>query len=507
MKLQKTKFINNINNFFKIGDRNSTIKKEFIGGLSTFLAMMYILAVNPAMLSGSDGIDVLKTKAEAGIFLGVALSGFIATFIMGMFANVPMVLAPGMGLNAYFTFTVASSHGFGLGYYQALVCVFISGILYAILAITPARKKLTELLPKNIKTIIIVMIGFFLAYVGLINIGIVSPSQPATTIGENFKTSNQNYPVVIIGTISMIIGIILFFCNVKRSIIITSFLSLVMLLITWGINAKFTEVNGVQAFALNNYGDFSSFGKMFNNFFTSDSWRNALTNPGAYIAIFTFLYVDFFDTSGTLFAIGKSSQLIDEDNLQASEKWMSRANYVDAVGTISGAMLLNSSVTVVSESEASIRAGARTGLSAIFTSLMLLSSLALWPIMGPFMPIGNFQPMTGHAIFLTGILMISNIKSMDFSKYLDIPVLAITVIFGMLGYSISAGISWCILFYVLIQLITSLINLIKDKKHQEQHQLSYYFSSLNLLLYIMFILSILFIIFDILTKAGIFNIN
>ncbi len=505
MKLHQTKFINSINKFFKIGDRQSTIKKELIGGLSTFLAMMYILAVNPAMLSTADGINVSQTQAEAGIFLGTALSAFIATFIMGLFANVPMVLAPGMGLNAYFTFTVASSQGFGLGYYQSLVCVFISGILYAILAITPARKKLTELLPSNIKTIIIVMIGFFLSYVGLVNIGIVSSGQPATTIGENFKSTNQNYPIVIIGTISMIIGIILFFCNVKRSIIITSLLSLMMLLITWLVNPEFTKGNGVQAFALNNYGDFSAFGKMFNNFFTSESWSKALSNPGAYIAIFTFLYVDFFDTSGTLFAIGKSSNLIDENDLAASETWMKRANYVDAIGTISGAMLLNSSVTVVSESEAAVRSGARTGLSAILTSLMLLLSLAIWPIMGPFMPIGGFQPMTGHAIFLTGILMISNIRYIDFSKYLDIPVLAITIIFGMLGYSISAGISWCILFYVLIQFINSTINLIKNRKVKDISKSSYY-DSLNWLLYVMFVLSILFIIFDILTKSGIFNI-
>ncbi len=504
MKLQQSKFINKIDNYFKIGDRQSTIKKEFIGGLSTFLAMMYILAVNPSFLSQSEGINV--ANAEAGIFLGTALSAFIATFIMGLFANVPMVLAPGMGLNAYFTFTVANSTGFGLGYYQSLVCVFISGILYGILAVTPARKKLTELLPSNLKTIIIVMIGFFLAYVGLVNIGIVNPDVPATTIGSNFSSSNQNYPIVIIGTIAMIIGIILFFCNVKRSIIITSVLSLIMLGIAYGVDKSFTEVNGINAFDLKDYGDFSSFGKMFNNFFTSESWSKALSNPGAYVAIFTFLYVDFFDTSGTLFAIGKSCNLIDEDNLQASEKWMRRANYVDAIGTISGAMLLNSSVTVVSESEASVRTGARTGLSAIFTSFMLLLSLAAWPIMGPFMPIGTFQPMTGHAIFLTGILMISNIKYMDFKKHLDIPVLAITVIFGMLGYSISAGISWCILFYVLIQFITAIINIVKERKTNVGDKKKY-FDSLNWLLYVMFILSILFIVFDILTKAGIFNIN
>lgn len=504
MKTSQTKFIKSISSYFKLDERGSTIKKELIGGLSTFLAMMYILAVNPAMLSGADGINIDQSKAEAGIFLGTALSAFLATFIMGLFANVPMVLSPGMGLNAYFTYTVASSSGFNLGYYQSLVCVFISGILYCILAITPARRKLTELLPKNIKTIIIVMIGFFLCYVGLTNIGIVNPSLPASTIGENFKSTNANYPVVIVGTIAMVIGIVLFFCKVKRSIIITSLIALVMLLIVWGINPEFTSSSGNQAFALNSWGDFSSFGVMFNNFFNGESWSKALSNPGAYIAIFTFLYVDFFDTTGTLFAIGKSCDLIDEDDLEKSESWMKKANYVDAIGTIGGAILLNSSVTVVSESEAGVRSGSRSGLSAIFTSLFLLLSLAAWPIMGPLMPIGDFQPMTGHAIFLTGILMILNISSMDWSKYLDIPVLAVTIIFGMLGYSISAGISWCIFFYVLMNLTCSTIDLVKDKKNKESNDKKYY-SELNWLLYVMFILSIIFITFDIMTKAGVFK--
>ena len=428
LNLENKTFYKKIDHFFKIGDRKSTIKKELIGGLSIFLAMMYILAVNPSMLINSNGINE-NQEYIAGIFLGTALSSFIATFAMGLFANVPMALAPGMGLNAFFTYTVASSDSFGLNYYQALICVMISGILYAIIAITPARLKLMELMPKNLKTIIVVMIGFFLCYVGLVNIGIVSQSGVATEIGHNFSPSkNSQYPIVIIGTLALIIEVVLFYCKVKNSIIITSAITVIMLLITWAINSEFTISNGVQAFSIRDYGQFSSFGEMAKSMFDGNNWKLTFMNPASYVAIFTFLYVDFFDTSSTLFAIGKNMELIDDDELKET-KWIKSANYVDAGGTICGALLLNSSVTVLSESDIGVKLGARTGLSSIFISLLFLISLAAWPIMGPFMPIGSFQPVTGHAIFLTGMLMISQIRTIDFNKYLDIPILIINILF------------------------------------------------------------------------------
>ena len=201
--LKQNKFISSINSYFKISDRKSTFKKEIIGGISTFLAIMYILAVNPSIIAN--------------------------------FANVPITLAPGMGLNAFFAYTVASQSGFGLNYYEALICVIVSGVLYCLIAITPARTKINEYMPKNFKIMIGAMIGFFLAYVALANIGIVNHGSPISEIGSNFSNSNPQYPIVIVGTIALVIGVILHYCRVKYSIIITTIITIIMLLILFSI--------------------------------------------------------------------------------------------------------------------------------------------------------------------------------------------------------------------------------------------------------------------------------
>lgn len=474
--------------------------------------MVYILAVNPAMLSKSNGLEQ-SLFYEGAIFLGTALSAFIGTFLMAIITNVPISLAPGMGLNAFFSFTVASNLGFGLNYYQALVCVFISGILYLIIAISPARIFIIKLMPENLKTIIAIMIGFFLAYVGLVNIGLVSPPKfgIATEIGHNFSNKNQFWPIVLIGTLALIIGILLYIAKIKYSIIISSFIAITMLLIAFWINQDLTLSSDLKtnAFSFKDYGDFSNFNNMSRKFFNSSNWTSTLLKPASYVAIFTFLYVDFFDTSGSLFALGKSAKLIDSKN-SASLQWINKANYVDGAATITGALLLNSSVTSVMESNAAIACGAKTGFSALITSLLILLSLSIWPLMGAFLPIGqfyngtgniiSFQPVTGQAIFLTGLLMIIQIKYLDLSKGLDLPLLGITILFGTLGYSISIGLSWGIFFYVSFYLIDAIQKYLKTKNKTNS------FKELNLLLYVLFVLSIIFIIFDILSKAGLFNI-
>lgn len=497
-------FNNKINKFFQIDTRKSTIKKEIIGGLSTFLAMMYILAVNPSMLSSSDGLKTYE-NAEAAIFLGTAISSFVATFIMGLFANVPIALAPGMGINAFFTFTVASEAGFGMDYFQALVCVFISGLLYMVIAITPARKKINQAMPTNMKLAIAIMIGFFLAYVGLTNIGIVSSGLGTPTeIGSQFNSKqNANYHVVIVGTITLIIGIILHYSKVKYSIIITAVIGLVILLIAYGANPNLGTLK--ENIKLKPYQGFGEFGSMLTKAFSSNNWGKTLSNPLSYVAIFTFLYVDFFDTSGSLFALGKGANLDFSDNKETKRTWIEKANYVDGGGTVFGSIMLNSSVTTFVESGAGISAGSRTGLSSIVTATLFLLSIAIWPLMGPLMPIGNFQPITGPAIVLTGLLMISQIKYFDFKKYIDIPVLGITVLFGMLGYSISIGFSFGIFFYVSLHLIMMFKEFYKERKKNKSHKLKLS-NDLNYMLLGLYAISIIFIIVEILTKSQFFNV-
>ena len=495
-------FLGKLDNWFKISDRKSTFKKEIIGGISTFLAMMYILSVNPSMLSKSDGIENISDPVSA-LFLGTAISSMLATFFMGIFANVPIALAPGMGINAFFTFTVASQSGFNLGYYGALICVFVSGLLYALIAVTPARDYINKIIPKNLKVIIAAIIGFFLCYVGLNNIGIINKAEPISGIGANFDpTTNQFYPIVIIGTIALIIGLVLTYCKVKNSIIIASLISVVMLAIAYACDASLTT-NGfnTNAFSLQSY-NFNDFGKMMSSIFDGKYWSHTFEQPIAYVAIFTFLYIDFFDTSSTLIAFGRASTLDEEVNQNGKIIWMKRANYVDGISTIGGSILLCSSVTVVSESFSAVNCGARTGFASLITSLLFLLSLAIWPIMGPFMPIGDsgqFQPVTGQAIFVTGLSMISQLGEMNWKEKLDIPVFGIGVVFGMLSYSISSGLSWSIFFYVILHGCNYLIN----KKHYQEWIIKEKIQGPSLGLNILCIISLIFIIFDILTKANV----
>ncbi|MGL4343487.1 MAG: solute carrier family 23 protein [Metamycoplasmataceae bacterium] len=478
--------------YFKLDERNATIKKEIIGGISTFLAMMYILVVNPSFLSQSQGI-INNEDTFGAIFLGTAISSFVATFIMGIFANVPITLAPGMGINAFFSFTVASQEGFGLNYYEALVCVFISGILYCLIAISPLRLMIIKLMPKILKQSIVIMMGFFLAYVGLVNIGIVGPGNPVTSIGNNFDNS-----IVIIGVITLLIGLVLYFTNVKYSIIITSLIGILMLVINFLIDPMNLELK--SAFSLKNYNNYNNFPNMISNFFNLNNWSNVFLNPLSYVAIFTFLYIDFFDTSGAIFSIGKSANLFTHD-AKKDDKWLKKVNYVDGLGTISGAILLNSSVTTMSESEVGIGVGARTGISSIVCSLLLLLSIIFWPIMGPIMPIGekNYQPISGHAIFTTGVIMIANLEKFNWKKTFNLPIIVMTILFGMLSYSISMGISWSILVYTLFHLIESLIIKNKDNnKFKNNHNINY-------LVICLFLISVTFIIIDSLIKIGIIN--
>lgn len=490
--MYKNSFLNKVDSYFKIGERSSTIKKEVIGGLSTFLAMIYIFSVNPSILSSSSTLN--ESSVESAIFLGTILSSFLGTLLIGIFANVPISAAPGMGINAFFAYTVASTNGFNLSYYESLVCVLMSGVLYTIVVITPIRGKMIELLPKDLKTIMTIMIGFFLAYVGLYNIGIVSSLNGGSfsEIGHNLK--GENYPVIIVGTIALIIGVVLHYTNIKNSIIYTSIIALFMLLIVWLINPNFTNYNGIQSFSLKSFNQFDQFGHMVKSLFRSNVWSSTLSNPISYLAIFTFLYVDFFDTSNSIIALGKMGNLIQEDN-DSSDKWIKKLNYIDAGSTISGAILLNSSVTVISESGVGISYGARTGLSSIINSILILLVMLMWPIMGPFMPIGKFQPVTGHAIFITGLCMISQIKDINFKNYIIVGTLALSSLFSILGYSISAGLSWGMMFYLLINLSNDTINFIKNKTKFK--------FSLNYIEIIISILSIIFIIFDLMIKSGV----
>lgn len=449
------KIVQNVSDFFNFKERSATFKKEIIGGLSTFLAMAYILAVNPGMLLHANG-----GSEYAGVFfLGTAIASMIATLAMGLFANVPVALAPGMGVNAFFTYTVAG-HVLNMNVEQALIATFCSGILYAIIAVTPFRSYLAKILPKNVKLAIGAMIGLFLAYIGLSDAGIiVSGAQeiPITngvikSVATNTKLGNLADPFVIIAIITMLLVFVLHFLKVKGSAVIAMLSAIVMLAIAYAAGAADAD----KAFTLGNYSDFGKFGKLSKGMWSS--FGSTFLNGKAYIAIFVFLYIDFFDTTGTLFSVGEQAGL---NKSKDTDKWMKRANIVDAGATVFGSLMLTSTTTSYVESTVGVSQGAKTGFASVVTGLLFALAIAIWPIMTPMMPIehvqnkvefqsGSIMPVTGPILVMVGALMISQLKHFNWKQSIDIPMLFITLVIGMLAYSISAGIAaGVIVYYVL----------------------------------------------------------
>ncbi|MDD4389127.1 MAG: NCS2 family permease [Bacilli bacterium] len=334
--------------FFKFEERKTTIWAELIGGLVTFLAMVYILPVNADILSQS-GMNF------AAVFAATALSAAIATLLMGLFANYPVALAPGMGVNAFFTYTVVT--GLGMPWEQALAEVLISGILFLIISVTGLRRKVINAIPKDLKLAVGAGIGFFIAFIGLKNAGIVV-SNPSTFV----TLGNLAHPTVLLGLFGIVLVFVLYSLDnkISRFAVIISIVATALL--GWLLGAFFPSAlkDLMPRYGGENLGSISDISKTFGKCF--GALPALLSNPLAYAVIFTFLFVDFFDTAGTLVAVGQDAKLLDENGeLIDGDKAM----FSDAVGTVAGAVLGTSTVTSYVESTTGIQSGARTGLSSV----------------------------------------------------------------------------------------------------------------------------------------------
>ena len=445
MKTKESTFVNRFRKYFKFDTYEAIFRKEIIGGLSTFIAMAYILAVNPAMVSSANGAG---ENIEGGLFLSTAISAFCATMFMGLYARIPVSLAPGMGLNAFFTYNIASQIGFN----SALSVTILSGVLYFIVVMTPAREKISQIMPTNLKLAIGASIGFFIAFLGLQDSQIIVKDVALVSGLGNFTN-----PLVITALILLFVALILHYSKIPGAIIITMLLGGIILLpmIATGF------IKGVDPQSINpmheGYKGFSSFPEVasaaWKGFISPEMWKNPIT----YIGALSFLYMDFFDTTGTLISIDKTLNLTEKD-----PKWMSRANLVDAIETIGGASIGSTTVTAFVESTVGISAGARTGVAAIFSGLLFGLSIALWPVIQIFMPvdvinivdgktiIASYKPITGPILFLVGTMMISQIKHFEWEIIIDIPTLFMTIMFMMLANSIAYGIAFGTITFVIL---------------------------------------------------------
>lgn len=429
--------MNTLEKLFHLKENNTDLKTEVIAGVTTFMTMAYILAVNPNILAGA-GMD------RGAVFTATALSAFIATCIMALLANYPFVLAPGMGLNAYFTYTVVM--GMGFTWQEALAAVFVEGIIFILLSLTNVREAIFNSIPMNLKHAVSVGIGLYIAFIGLQNAHVVVDSSTLVTI-FSFKDSvaagtfSTEGITVLLALIGILITGILMVKNVKGNI-------LWGILITWalGIVCQLVGIYTPDA-ELGWYSllpDFSGgisipsltptlFAMDFSKVFTLDF----------VIIMFAFLFVDLFDTLGTLIGVAAKAELLDEDGKLPR---IQGALLADAVGTTAGAALGTSTVTTFVESAAGAADGGKTGLTAMVSAILFGLSLFLSPI---FLAIPSFA--TTPALVMVGFLMLTSIGKIDFSDYTDAIPAFIAIIAMPFMYSISEGIAMGIISHVVIK--------------------------------------------------------
>ena len=410
--------------FFKLQERNTTVSKEIVGGITTFLAMAYILAVNPSILSASG-------MSWGAVFTATALSAAIATLVMAFCANLPVALAPGLGLNAFFTYTVVL--GMGCSFQLALTAVLLEGVLFIILSLCGVREAIIKSIPEGLKKAVAVGIGLFIAIIGLANAGVVS-TETGTLIGfVNFTMANKTAIVAIIG---LILTIVLYTLKVPGAILIGIIITTII-----GIPFGVTTIpEGFKPFSAPSAPHFFAFD--FKGIVCTPAGKFSFAVLGQFFVIFfTFLFTDLFDTIGTLLGVAEQGNLKDENGEVQNVKG---ALMADAIGTVAGACLGTSTVTSFVESSSGVAAGARTGLASVTTAVLFLLSLFLSPL---FFLIPSAA--TAPALIFVGYLMMKSVVDIKFDDPTEGIPAFITIMTMPFSYSIAKGIQWGIISYVI----------------------------------------------------------
>ena len=407
---------------FKLSSHKTTVKTEILAGLTTFLAMAYILAVNPDMLSAT-GMPVQS------VFLATAIASGVASILMGVLANYPVSLAPGMGVNAFFTYTVCMQ--FGYSWEAALAAVFVSGIVFIIISVTGLRKMIINAIPQQLKLAIGAGIGFFIAFIGMKNAGIIVANESTFV-----ALGNLTDPVVLLAIFGLALTLILIAKKVTAAVF-------------WGLIG--TAVIGVLAglcgianmpqlpssimqfnFEMPTLGAFmSGFGELF-------------AHKDFIVVIFSFLFVDFFDTAGTLVAVANRAGLVNE---KGELENIERALLSDSVGTCVGAVLGTSTVTSFVESTSGVEVGGRTCLTAVTTGILFLLSIVFFPLLSVVT-----SAVTAPALIVVGILMAQQLGGIDWDNFIYASTGFMAIIMMILCYSISDGIALGFITYGAVML-------------------------------------------------------
>lgn len=401
---------------FRLSEKKTDVKTELMAGFTTFMTMSYILAVNPQMLS-QTGMD------KGGVFTASVIASIIAMVCMAFLANLPFGLAPGMGLNAFFTFTVVKTLGYTWQF--ALTAVFLEGIVFLILSLFKVREMIFDAIPINLKKAVSCGIGLFIALVGLVNSGIIL--QGEGTVLQLGNLLSRESVVFIVG---LFIIALLLAREIKGALMYGILASTILALIL-GVS----KYQGGSPITLPPSLAPVAFKIQFDKIFTFDMFT----------VVFTFLFVDIFDTVGTLVGVSAKAGMLDE---QGKLKEASPALLADAIGTTAGSLLGTSTVTTFVESASGVAEGGRTGLTALSTAFFFFLSLFLFPVFG-MIP----AQATGPALVIVGLFMLSSIKEIDFYDYSEAIPAFITIIAMPFCYSIAEGISFGMISYVLIKLL------------------------------------------------------
>ncbi len=406
--------------FFNLKQNKTTVRTEVLAGITTFMTMAYILAVNPDILSAT-GMD------KGAVFTATVLSAFVATLVMALYAKLPFALAPGMGLNAFFAFTVVL--GMGHSWQFALTAVFIEGLIFIALTAFNIREMIVNSIPMNMKHAISVGIGLFIAFIGLKNAGIIV-SNPATFVTLGDVTNITENGGAAVALITLVITGVLLALHVKGALLYGILIGAVI-----GLPIGITTLP--SSFELTP----PSLSPIFMKF----DWTQILTLD-MLVVVFTFLFVDMFDTVGTLIGVSSKANMLDKEGRVPRVK---QALMADAIGTTVGAMLGTSTVTTYVESAAGVSEGGRTGLTSLTVAGLMLLALFLSPI---FLMIPGAA--TAPALILVGAMMMTPVKNINFDDFTESIPAFLTIVMMPLTYSISEGILFGVLSFVLLKVLS-----------------------------------------------------
>jgi adenine/guanine/hypoxanthine permease len=433
--------------YFEFDKLGTNYKRELLGGFTTFLAMAYILVVNPLTLTLADigdFPDELRMNYGA-VFVATALSAAVGCFVMGIIAKYPLALAPGLGLNAFFAYTVVLSNG--SPWQHALAAVFVSGVFFLILTLTGLREKLINAIPLELKLAVGAGIGLFIAFIGLKNAQIVV-SNPATFVAIGDLTD----PEVLLAIFGLVITIIFLVRGVKAGVFFG-------MAITAVAGVIFGLVNMPEAIVAMPPSVEPTFGKLFGAFSDADFYTLSMLS-----VILTFLFVDFFDNAGTLMAVANQAGFVKDNKLPRAGK----ALISDSIATIAGSIFGTSTVTSYVESSSGVAAGARSGFAAIVTGVLFLLSLFFLPLLSVVT-----SAVTAPALIVVGILMVASLGKIDWEKF-EIAVPAFfTMLMMPLTFSIATGVAVGFVFYPLTMIVKG--------KAKEVHPIMYVFGVIFLL--------------------------